>query len=84
MNIIKIKKRIIKELNLKDLIIQNEGKYFQIIVIGDNFNKFNRLKQHQIIYSYFSKYIISNQIHSLSIKIYSTQKWLTKSIIAKK
>lgn len=77
MNIQKIKKKMINELNLEDVIIQQEGNFYQVVVFGEVFSNLNKLKQHKKIYNYFFKYIINNQIHSLSIKVYSKREnWI--------
>tara|TARA_B100001778_G_C18541603_1_gene608577 strand:- start:658 stop:912 length:255 start_codon:yes stop_codon:yes gene_type:complete len=55
------------------------GDHFSIIVISDQFLKFNMVKRHQIIYKIF-KNEITKEIHAMQIQTFTKEEWKKKNI----
>lgn len=75
MDIKKIKQILMKQLKLDKVIISGDENHFQIIAISEIFNGMSRVKQQQIMYAPLTKYITDNQIHALSIKVFTPEEW---------
>jgi acid stress-induced BolA-like protein IbaG/YrbA len=71
----KIKKILLKKLNLNYLKIIKKENYYKIIAVGSIFEKKNEVDRQKIIYSVLLKYILNNKIHAISIKSYSINEW---------
>ncbi|BAC24474.1 yrbA [Wigglesworthia glossinidia endosymbiont of Glossina brevipalpis] len=86
MKIEKIKNILKCELNLKEIYVNNNGKYFKIIAVSEIFSKLNRIQKEQMIYKPLMKYIKNNLIHAISVYPYSIEEWksIKKNIFFKK
>ncbi|MCI7354168.1 MAG: BolA family protein [[Actinobacillus] rossii] len=68
--------RILKEsLNLDEVYAQGENAHFGVIVVDDNIATLSRVKQQQTIYAPLMSYFESGEIHALTIKTYTKEKW---------
>lgn len=68
--------RILKQaLNLEQVYVQGENAHFGVIVIDDNIAALSRLKQQQTIYAPLMSYFSSGEIHALTIKTFTQEKW---------
>ncbi|XBC38083.1 MAG: BolA/IbaG family iron-sulfur metabolism protein [Buchnera aphidicola (Floraphis choui)] len=87
--IIKIIKNILTSvLNTKIIKICDESKkhktfttnysHFKIIIVSDDFKKYNLLKRHQKIYYLLSTCISKYKIHGLALYTYTIQEWEIK------
>ena len=52
--------------------------HFSVIVISDNFEGLSLIEQHQMVYKAVGTYM-TNEIHALEIKTYSTKTWKEKN-----
>lgn len=76
MNVEDVKKILINELNLTEIIVKSEdNSHFQIIAIGDLFKEMSRVKKQQTVYKPLMDSIAANHIHAVSIKAYSPDEW---------
>ncbi len=75
----KIKQVLIEQLKLDEVIVNGDGSHFQIIVVAEMFNGMSRVKQQKVIYAPLMEYIADNQIHALSIKVYTPAEWTKRS-----
>ncbi len=75
----KIKQVLIEQLKLDEVIVNGDGSYFQIIAVAEMFNGMSRVKQQKVIYAPLMEYIVDNQIHALSIKVYTPEEWTKRS-----
>lgn len=71
----KIKKILLKELNLYDVLLENHGKNIKIIAIGNIFINISAVKRQQMIYKSIMSYFLENKIHAIIIKTYTIQEW---------
>ncbi|MGP1958477.1 MAG: BolA family protein [Arsenophonus sp. NC-CH8-MAG3] len=71
----KIKQVLIEQLKLDEVIVNGDGSHFQIIAVAEMFNGMSRVKQQKVIYAPLMEYIADNQIHALSIKVYTPEEW---------
>lgn len=68
--------QILKEaLNLDEVYVQGENAHFGVIAVSDSFDGLSKVKQQQMIYAPLMPYIASNEIHALTIKTYTVEKW---------
>jgi len=68
--------RILKEtLNLEEVYAQGENAHFGVIVVNDEIAQLSRVKQQQTIYAPLMSYFETGEIHALTIKTYTKEKW---------
>jgi len=68
--------RILKEtLNLEEVYAQGENAHFGVIVVNDEIAQLSRVKQQQMIYAPLMSYFETGEIHALTIKTYTKEKW---------
>ncbi|MFU2080896.1 BolA family protein [Avibacterium endocarditidis] len=68
--------RILKDaLGLEEVYVQGENAHFGVIVIDDEIAGLSRLKQQQTIYAPLMQYFSSGEIHALTIKTFTQEKW---------
>lgn len=67
---------ILKEkLNVNEVYAQGENAHFSVIVVDDEIAALSRVKQQQVIYGPLMDYFTTGEIHALTIKTYSVEKW---------
>lgn len=67
---------ILKEkLNLSEVYAQGENAHFGVIVVDDEIASLSRVKQQQVIYGPLMEYFTTGEIHALTIKTYTVEKW---------
>ncbi|NIG99290.1 MAG: BolA/IbaG family iron-sulfur metabolism protein [Buchnera aphidicola (Periphyllus acericola)] len=81
----KIKKILIKKLNLFYVKIKKKNNYYKIFAVSNIFLNMNEVNRQKYIYAPLLKYIIKKKIHAISIKTYSLNEWkkYNKKIIKK-
>ncbi|AAU38315.1 BolA protein [[Mannheimia] succiniciproducens MBEL55E] len=68
--------RILKQaLNLDEVYVQGENAHYGVIVVSEEIAKLSRLKQQQTIYAPLMDHFSSGEIHALTIKTFSPEKW---------
>lgn len=68
--------RILKQaLNLDEVYAQGENAHFGVIVVSDEIAALSRVKQQQTIYAPLMPYFSTGEIHALTIKTYTVEKW---------
>ncbi|MDU8924023.1 BolA family protein [Pasteurellaceae bacterium LIM206] len=68
--------RILKEaLPLEEVYVQGENDHFGVIVVSEELAKLSKLKQQQTIYAPLMPHFTSGEIHALTIKTFSPEKW---------
>ncbi|PJG82553.1 BolA family protein [Caviibacterium pharyngocola] len=74
--------RILKEnLNLDEVYVQGENAHFGVIVVSDEIARLSRLKQQQTIYAPLMDYFSTGEIHALTIKTFSVEKWKRERLL---
>ncbi|MFZ7135201.1 BolA family protein [Avibacterium avium] len=74
--------RILKDaLGLEEVYVQGENAHFGVIVIGDEIAGLSRLKQQQTIYAPLMQYFSSGEIHALTIKTFTQEKWKRERLL---
>lgn len=74
--------RILKEtLNLEEVYVQGENAHFGVIVVSDEIAGLSRLKQQQTIYAPLMSYFSTGEIHALTIKTFSAEKWKRERLL---
>lgn len=68
-------------LNLKEIYVQGENAHFGVIVIDDEIASLPRLKQQQTIYAPLMSYFSSGEIHALTIKTFTQEKWKRERLL---
>lgn len=56
-------------------IFTNDNKYFNAIIISDNFINKELIERQQIINNIIGKYIINKTVHAISFKTYTHSEW---------
>lgn len=68
--------RILKDnLNLTEVYAQGENAHFGVIVVSDEIAAMPKVKQQQTIYAPLMAYFSTGEIHALTIKTFSVEKW---------
>lgn len=68
--------QILKDaLNLEEVYVQGENAHYGVIAVSDSFANLPKVKQQQMIYAPLMPYISSNEIHALTIKTFTVEKW---------
>ncbi|MCW9716288.1 BolA family protein [Avibacterium avium] len=74
--------RILKDaLGLEEVYVQGENAHFGVIVIDDEIAGLSRLKQQQTIYAPLMQYFSSGEIHALTIKTFTQEKWKRERLL---
>ncbi|KGQ69919.1 BolA family transcriptional regulator [Chelonobacter oris] len=63
------------QLNLAEVYVSGENAHFNVTAVSDDFAAMNKVKQQQMIYAPLMQYISTNDIHALSIKTFTVEKW---------
>lgn len=71
----KIEQILKQALNLEEVYVQGENAHFGVIVVSDEIAALSRLKQQQTIYAPLMNYFTTGEIHALTIKTFSVEKW---------
>ncbi|MGR3807535.1 Acid stress-induced BolA-like protein IbaG/YrbA, predicted regulator of iron metabolism [Pasteurella testudinis DSM 23072] len=64
-----------EQLNLNEVFVSGENAHFNVTAVSDDFASMSKVKQQQLIYAPLMQYISSNEIHALSIKTFTVEKW---------
>lgn len=68
--------RILKDaLNVEEVYAKGENAHFGVIVVSDEIASLSRVKQQQTIYVPLMAYFTTGEIHALTIKTYTPEKW---------
>lgn len=68
--------QILKQaLQLDEIYVQGENSHFGVIVVSDEIAQLSRLKQQQTIYAPLMAHFQTGEIHALTIKTFSVEKW---------
>lgn len=76
-----IEKILKAALNLDEVYVQGENAYFGVIVVSDEIAQLSRLKQQQTIYAPLMDYFSTGEIHALTIKTFSVEKWKRERLL---
>ncbi|MDH2927609.1 BolA family transcriptional regulator [Lonepinella koalarum] len=71
----KIEEILKEKLNLSEIYAQGENAHFGVIVVNDEIAALSRVKQQQMIYAPLMEYFTTGEIHALTIKTYTVEKW---------
>jgi acid stress-induced BolA-like protein IbaG/YrbA len=63
------------QLNLDEVYVKGENAHFNVVAVSDDFASMTKVKQQQLIYAPLMQYISTNEIHALSIKTFTVEKW---------
>jgi len=72
---VEVKKLLDEALNLQEVHVKGEGNHFEVIAVDACFDGMNRVKKQQLIYGPLMEHIQRNDIHALSIKVYTPEEW---------
>ncbi|TDQ57909.1 acid stress-induced BolA-like protein IbaG/YrbA [Mesocricetibacter intestinalis] len=68
--------RILKQaLNADEVYVQGENAHYGVIVVSDEIAALSKVKQQQAIYAPLMAHFASGEIHALTIKTFSVEKW---------
>ncbi|AKC32592.1 BolA family protein [Candidatus Pantoea carbekii] len=71
-----VKALLMNALPLEEVYVMSKDEtHFQVIAIGEMFNKLSRVQKQQVIYEPLMEYIINQSIHAVSIKTYTPTQW---------
>jgi acid stress-induced BolA-like protein IbaG/YrbA len=76
----RIRELILSVLPSAHVIVQNpmqDGQHFGAIVVAEEFNGLNMVKQQRIVNQVLQPYFDSGAIHALQLKTYTPQQWAT-------
>lgn len=67
--------------DVAEVYAQGENAHFGVIVVSDSIASLSKVKQQQAVYAPLSDYFTTNEIHALTIKVFSTEKWKTERLL---
>ncbi|TCJ97929.1 acid stress-induced BolA-like protein IbaG/YrbA [Volucribacter psittacicida] len=70
-----IEKILKQALNLDEVYVQGENAHYGVIAVSDEFAGLSKVKQQQMIYAPLMEHISRNEIHALTIKTFTVEKW---------
>lgn len=74
--------RILKQaLNVEEVYAQGENAHFGVIVVSDEIAQLSKLKQQQTVYAPLMSYFQTGEIHALTIKTFSVEKWKREKML---
>ena len=56
-------------------IVSEDNVHFEAIIISDQFNGLTKIKQQQLVNALVYDYITSGELHALTMKTYTPEKW---------
>ncbi len=75
MDIENIKKILLEQLELEEVIVKSDGSHYQITAVGQVFDSLSRVKQQQLVYKPLLANIADGSMHAVSIKTYTPAAW---------
>tara|TARA_B100000902_G_scaffold221384_1_gene210269 strand:+ start:88 stop:339 length:252 start_codon:yes stop_codon:yes gene_type:complete len=63
----------------KVVVKSDDETHFEAIIISDQFEGKSRIARHQLVYGCLGD-AVGNEIHALSIKVYTNNEWKDQSI----
>ena len=60
-------------------IFTNDNKYFNAIIISNDFLNKDLVERQQLIYNIIGDYITNKTIHAISFKTYTKEEWLIEN-----
>lgn len=73
-----VKDILVQVLSFKEIHVVLYDNHYQIIAVDSIFSDMNILEAHKVIYAPLAEYILNNQIHSVSIKVFTPKEWQEK------
>ncbi|MCR3754974.1 MAG: acid stress protein IbaG [Candidatus Westeberhardia cardiocondylae] len=70
-----LKKILIDRLDVDEVYVYKHDNIFNVIVVGSCFLGLSRVMKHKIVYAPLTKFILNNDIHAISIKVYTPNEW---------
>lgn len=70
-----------EQLQLDEVYVRGENAHFNVTAVSDEFATMSKVKQQQLIYSPLMQYISNNEIHALSIKTFTVEKWRSARLL---
>ena len=70
-----IEKILRENLALDEVYVQGENAHFGVIAVSDEIAAMSKVKQQQTIYAPLMAYFSTGEIHALTIKTFSVEKW---------
>lgn len=64
-----------------EFYVQGENAHFNLIAVSDELAGLSRLKQQQTLYAPLMNYFSTGEIHALSIRTFSQEKWQKERIL---
>jgi len=72
-----VKQLILAGLPDCEVMVKGDGSHFDAIVIGEVFAGKTPVQQQKLVYATVNDRITSGELHALSIKTYTPEKWAT-------
>lgn len=70
-----VKKLILAGLPDCEVTVKGDGSHFDAIVVGEVFDGKTLLAKQKLVYATVNEFIVSGQLHALSIKAYTPAEW---------
>lgn len=77
----KIEELLKAHLELSEVYAQGENSHYGVIVVSDNLAQLSKVKQQQAVYAPLTEYFKTNEIHALTIKVFSTEQWKKERLL---
>lgn len=67
-----VKECLLKALSNSEISVEGDGYHYHITIISDEFAGLNKVKRQQKIYQALNQFIVSGELHALTIKAYTS------------
>lgn len=69
-------KNVLKdETGINSVVVTGDGYHFEVVVVSDLFDGLSRVARQQFIYDKLNPWILSGELHAISLKTYTQSEW---------
>lgn len=72
---IQIQKALQEEQEINTVIVTGDGYHFEAVVVSDLFDGLSRVARQRLIYDKLNSWILSGELHAISLKTYTQLEW---------
>lgn len=74
-------KNVLKdETGINSVVVTGDGYHFEVVVVSDVFDGLSRVARQQLIYDKLNPWILSGELHAISLKTYTQSEWEKQKI----
>lgn len=75
MNIDLIKQRLTEVPELSHLVVDGDGRHFDIVLVSSVFSGKNKLARQRFVYSYLKDWLADGRLHAVELRTWTPEEW---------